>query len=1259
MDRVRFKINGHEYSVGCEVSSTVMLLEYLRDHLELRGTKYMCRQASCGACIVTARRPPASPYAVNSCVLPITACQGLEITTIEEVGNKNKGYHPLQTTLAKYNGSQCGYCTPGWVMAMYSLLQSKKNLTQLEIEKSFGSNICRCTGFRPILDAFKNFASDSTNKIELPDIEDLRICSKKNKPCEEEDWCMLSMSDVNKNGGILKINLKDGKVWYKANKIGDIFNVLKTEGCDSYKLVCGNTGRGVYPEDELKYNPRVLIDVTQVEDLTGYYLDQNLVIRAETTLSHLLEILNTVSEQEDSFSYLKVLYDHIVLVAHIAVRNVGSIAGNLMTKHRHNDFSSDLFLLFETVGAELTIMCSKGNTQIVNMQEFLKLKMKGKLILNVMLPPLSQEYKLVTYKIMPRFENAHAVVNSGFLYKLNPDNTVVNTRITFGGLSAKFIRAPETERFLVGKPLFKNDILQEATEILKSELVVTENLPEFSAKYRRQLAVGLFYKGLLTLCPDTLIHPRYKSGAIKLHETRPVSEGRQIFDTIPSLWPINQPMPKIEGLIQCSGEAKYTDDIPTFPREVHGAFVLSTIGKGRIVSIDPSNALKQPGVIAFYSAKDIPGLNSFTPKDLYTYHMNEEVFCSSQVKYFNQPLGLIVADNQDIAYEAVNLVKVTYANLEKPVIDVDEGKKDPARNTLYTEIKATTRGNDVAKVVKGSNTLKAQNYFSMETLVSLTNPIEEGFDVYATTQWPAVIQLMIYRALKVDQNKITVHVRRVGGAYGFKISRSIQVAIASSLVALKLNRPCRIINRMETNTRAFGKRFPSSVDYEVSVNKSGIFQYIDYSMYEDNGYGYNEELSWLGVAVYNNCYNSSTWNYKCYNTVTDTAKNTWFRSPGSLEHISMAELMMEQISYELSINPNELRLANLDPQHNDLKKMFETLASTAEYTTRRTAVNKFNAENRWKKRGLRFVFLKWNHSFPRYFDVNLVVYQADGTVAISHGGVEMGQGINTKAAQVAAYKLNIPVEKIIITETNTILSPNAYVTGGSLTTQNIMIGVERCCDQLLQRLEPIRKQMNNPSWEDLITTSYANFVDLQAHGFVDANDQQEYFVYGVTLAEVEIDVITGEMEVLRVDIHHDVGQSVNPELDVGQIEGAFIMGLGYWTSENMVYDPNTGELLTDRTWNYYVPLARDIPQDFRIYLRKKSYTSKIIFGSKGCGEPPICMSVSVPIAIQEAIVSAREEAGLPSNQWFNIDGPYTVEKICLNCETNTKDFKFN
>lgn len=249
----------------------------------------------------------------------------------------------------------------------------------------------------------------------------------------------------------------------------------------------------------------------------------------------------------------------------------------------------------------------------------------------------------------------------------------------------------------------------------------------------------------------------------------------------------------------------------------------------------------------------------------------------------------------------------------------------------------------------------------------------------------------------------------------------------------------------------------------------------------------------------------------------------------------MAELLVEQISYELSVDPVELRLANLDPKHNDLREMYQTLKTTSGYVTRKTAVNQFNAENRWKKRGLRFVFLRWEHIYARYFDVNLAVYQADGTITISHGGVEIGQGINTKAAQIAAYKLNVPIEKVIIKETNTISSPNAAVTGGSLTTQNIIIAVEKCCDQLLARLEPIRQQLNNPSWEVLVKKSFEMYVDLQAHGFAGQNDVQSYEVYGVTVAEVEIDVLTGETEILRVDIIQDVGRSVNPELDVGQV----------------------------------------------------------------------------------------------------------------------------
>ncbi|CAD0197572.1 unnamed protein product [Chrysodeixis includens] len=823
--------------------------------------------------------PIDGPCTTEKCVIPITACHGLEITTIEEVGNRRKGYHPLQTTLANYNGSQCGYCSPGWIMTMY-----------------------RCTGYRTILDAFKTFATDAPKTAQIPDIEDLKLCKTKscNKSCDEDGWCVVTMNGLSIDDDVLKINLKDGKSWYRVNRVVDIFKVINETNAP-YKLVCGNTAK----------------------------------------------------------------------------------------------------------------VSSNTNIQIVTMKQFLTMDMKKKVIINVMIPPLNNTYRIKTFKVMPRSQNAHAVVNSGFLYKLTPENVVVHARIVFGGLSPSFIRASATERFLIGKHLFKNETLQAAINILKAELVVTENPPEESAAYRMKLALGLFYKGLLTLCPEAIIHPRFKSGRINILESRPVSRGQQMYETDPSTWPLNQPIPKMEGLIQCAGEAVYTDDIPAFSNEVYAAFVLATVGRGQISSIDANETL-------------------------------------------------------------------------------------------------------------------------------------------------------------------------------------------------------------------------------AGVNKCGIIQYNNYDVYEDNGYARNENIPEFGINVYNNCYNASTWNYKCIDTVTDTAKNTWARSPGTLEQIAMTELMMEQISYELSLDPVQVRLKNLDPKYSDLKEMYQTLKTNSDYEARRMVVNKFNVDNRWKKRGLRFVFLRWEHIYARYFDVNLAVYHGDGTVVISHGGAEIGQGINTKAAQIAAYMLGVPIEKVIIKENNTIVSPNAAVSGGSLTTQNIIIGVEKCCEQLLVRLEPIRRQLQNPTWEELIKKSFEKFVDLQAHGFVGKDDIQNYIVYGVTLAEVEIDVLTGESEILRVDILQDVGRSVNPALDIGQVEGAFVMGLGYWTSEKLVYDSNTGELLTDRTWNYFVPQVRDIPQDFRIYLRKKSYSTKPIFGSKACSEPPICMTVSIAIAMREAIVSARLEVGLPSTQWFSI-----------------------
>ncbi|CAH0625212.1 unnamed protein product [Chrysodeixis includens] len=1159
----------------------------------------MCREAGCGACVLSVRRGDTPSYAVNSCMMPVTSCHGMEVTTIEELGNRHKGYHALQKTLAEDHGSQCGYCSPGWVMAMYSLIQSNPNITMLEIEKSLGSNFCRCTGYRPILDAFKKFAKDAPRQITLPDIEDLHICKMTGEECN-------------------KIKCEDNEY------------------------------------------PRVLIDISGVQELKSYVLGTNLTVNAGTTLTEFLEILKTVSTKVN-FGYLEKVYAHILDIAHIPVRNVASIAGNLMLKNQNNWFSSDIFLLLETVGAQVTVQMNSLKKETLTMQEFMKTNMIRRVILNIILPPLSKEHRLVTFKIMPRSQSAHAIINAGFLYKMKSvsSNVVKDARIVFGGLSSSFVRATATEKFLAGRSLFTNDTLTSALKKLKEELVVVEHPPEPSVEYRKKAALGLFYKGLLQLAPNDIVGARYRSGAINLHDSRPVSRAVQTFEINQEIWPVNQPIMQVDSLLKTSGEAFFVDDLPTYPNEVFCALALSTVAVGDIVSIDASKALAYPGVIAFYTAKDIPGINSFILPLNFVFISSEEIFASGSVQYFNQPIGVIVAETRAIAERAAKLVEATYKNVRDPVIDIKEAKDDTEKTTLFAELNATDEEKNVEKIISGANTIYGQYHFSIETLTTVIKPSEHGLDVHSSTHWTEGIQIMIAKALNMDQNRIDVHTRRVGGSFGIKVSRIIQGSIAAALAVQKLNRPCRFIQSLTTNMRALGKRLPCHSDFEAGVDCTGKIQYLNLDTYEDHGFTVNEQFNLLGLGVYYNAYDKSRWNFKSFSSTTDTASNTWARAPGTFENIAMAEFLMEQISYEMKLDPLDVRVVNLDAEYtSDFKEIIDNLVIKSDYKNRREMVTKFNSENRWKKRGLRLSFLRWTPIGGLNLYVNMSVYRGDGTVIITHGAIEMGQGINTKAVQVAAYLLNISVDKIKIKENNTVIAPNCNLSGGSVVNQNVIVGVRRACELLLERLQPVRDQMDNPTWEELITEAYNNNVDLKTHGFTKQTEEYTHTAYGVTIAEVEIDVLTGELEILRVDLCEDVGLSVSPEIDLGQVEGAFIMGMGYWTCENLVYS-KTGELLTDRTWNYYVPLARDIPQDWRVYFRKNSYSEDIIFGSKCVGEPPICMAVVIALAIREAIVAARTESGIPANVWFPEDGPYTVERSCLLTSTNITDFKFN
>ena len=1196
-----------------KLTPDVTLASFLRNGLSLTATKLSCfGEGGCGACVVIL-----NGKSVNACLIPVVDCQGSNVTTLEGLDKSN----PIPERLSEKHGTQCGFCTPGMVMTMHGYLINACKKDVKDIENLLDGNLCRCTGYRPILDAFKSLTD---TKIE---------------------------NGVNGSGNGIHsdLQLKNSK-WSSPKSLKDLKR-------SSDNFICGNTMNAVYKDPD--FGEFDFVDLKRIEELKKIEIDDDFISFGGTvTLNEAIQVFKNEKYPEE-------LIWHWSKIGSVAVRNVASIAGNLMMKRCCPDFQSDVFVTL--LALEVTLKIYDLRTMTVNdllLRDFMTFDMDHKLIKEIQVPKLKNLEVFKSYKVSQRSQNSHATISAAFKFRVR-DLKASKANITFAGLD--FDRAEKTEAFFNdGRDLRDQNVLKVALDTLALDL---DQIDEF----RFILCQSLLYKAILSILGYSA-SASVRSGSSILR--RQLSKGQQVYETNPEAFPFNEPVRKLESHPQCRGEAEFVADIPPFPGQLYGALVLASQGNCRIKGHpDASKAMALDGVVAFVDHHDIFGENDAAnnPK------MPEEVFSSGKIYYAGQSVGIVVAETPELAAKAASLIKIEYENVQKPVLTIQEALKIGNREDKDREKPIYRDSNsDIGnvRIIEGEFEMTGnQAHFHLETHTCIVRPTEDGqFEVFVSSQGTYRVQNRIAASLKIPENAVDVKVRRLGGGFGGKISRSNLPAQACAIAAYKVRRPVKLVLDMKTNLELSGKRLPYLAKYKVAVNESeSKIEAVEMKIYCDCGYTFNESTSGTAAIHAQNCYAADSWRLEPSTVITDKPSNTFCRAPGTTPGHAIIENLMEHVANDLDIDPLEFRLNNMLKQgdidvtngaeftydENPALVLIKQLRESSNYDARKETIKNSNAQNRWKKRGISLLPTRYCHRYygARYH-VHIVVNAGDGSIAISQGGVEMGQGINTKVAQVVATVLKVPLDIIKVKWSDNLISPNNSPTAGAMGSETCAYAAKMAAQDLKRRMDVIKNQMEdpNPEWKDLVKACHSKAVDLTArHMGHSGNDGfKNYDVWGAVCTEVEVDVLTGETEIRRCDLITDTGMAVSPEIDVGQVEGGLIMGFGLWTTENVVYERETGVNLSNSTWTYKPPTSASIPEDLRTTFFDRK--SEGVLGAKCTGEPSVLMSVSVLFAIRQALKSARLDSGL-GNKWFPLYGPATLERIRMAGGVSSDNFK--
>ncbi|KAI3838046.1 hypothetical protein MKW98_008997 [Papaver atlanticum] len=1191
------------------------LLEYLRD-IGLTGTKLGCGEGGCGACTVMVSyfdqlSNKTVHSAVNACLTPLYSVEGMHVVPVEGIGNRRQGLHPIQETMARSHGSQCGFCTPGFIMSMYALLRSNRGFpSEEQIEESLGGNLCRCTGYMPIIDAFRVFAkTDNVLYIdngkpcssESPSGSEF-ICPSTGKPCScgtkviNDDNCTPDSENCNSIYKPVSYNEIDGSSyrekehifppelllrklkplsltgfggikWYRALRLQHVLD-LKSK-YPGAKFVIGNTEVGIEMKLKgLKY--QALVSVAHVPELNNLNVkDDGLEIGAAIRLSELHKFLKKVSAERASHetSACRAFIEQIKWFAGKQIRNVASVGGNICTASP----ISDLNPLWMAAGARFQVIDCSGNIRTVNAKDFFlgyrKVDLASNEILLSIFLPWTRQYEYVKeFKQAHRREDDIALVNAGmrvFLGKTSEGSwAVADASIVYGGVAPVSLSASKTEMLLTGKN-WGQGLIQDALRELREDIVIKDGAPGGMVEFRRSLTLSFFFKFCLWVSHQM-------EGEQSFKETVPLSylSAVQSFCSAVGLPEIH-----LSSRLQVTGDAEYVDDTATPPDCLHAALILSRKPHARIVSIDDSEAKSSPGFAGLFLAKDLPGDNTIGP----VVH-DEELFASEFVTCVGQLIGVVVDDTHDNAKLAARKVHVEYEELPsvpsiKDALKSNSYHPNTERFMIKGDVELCFKSGECDKIIEGEVHIGGQEHFYFETQGTLVWTLDGGNEVH-----------MISSTQVVSSKEVLVKPFR-NTRFMFLMFLDFQCQKLSA-------RPSESVEGLVGRRRDMmitGQRHSFLWKYKVGFTNEGRMLGLDLEIYNNAGNSLDLSLPILERAMFHsdNVYDIPNMRVRGRVCYTNMPSNTAFRGFGGPQGMLVAENWIQRVAVELKKSPEEIREINFQKegyvlhygqelQNFTVPRIWDELKSSCDFIEARKEDDQFNLQNRWKKRGIAMIPTKFGISFTSKF---------------------MNQRKeHAKVAQIAASSFHLPLGSIFISETSTDKVPNSSPTAASASSDMYGAAVLDACEQIKARMEPIASRNKHNSFAELALA---------------------YFTYGAAFAEVEIDTLTGDFHTRTANIIMDLGHSINPAIDIGQIEGAFVQGLGWVALEELKWGDADhkwippGHLYTCGPGTYKLPSVNDIPLNFNVSLLKDAPNPKAIHSSKAVGEPPFFLATSV------------------------------------------------